>query len=326
MRSITKSLLLIIILLVAGASNAQFVPDALSLVASPSSPSPRETVTVRAATPTFDKNTAVFSWSVDGKSRPDFSGLGKDSISLTAGGVGSVTTVRVNVSRAGSEGNSASLNIIVSDLALPWFAETYTPKWYKGKALPVANSVVSVAAIPRIIIGGRALRPEELIYRWDLDDEEGIVSGIGKETFRVKISDLPKTTHRVRVLVEDAGKRIQKEAEVFFLAFEPRVVIYPSSPLGGGEWRSAAANFSAASGGLLDFVAEPFFFSASTKKTLAFSWNVAGQEVAGSPQNPHIITLNTAGLNEGEIPISVNADDRDEFVPSAFKSFNLIVR
>ncbi len=307
-------------------AHAQLVPDALSLVSSPASPSPGQEVTVRAATPTFDKNTAFFSWSVGGKQRTDFSGQGKDLITYIAGEVGSVTAVRVSISRAGGEGNSASLNIIVSDLALPWFAETYTPKWYKGKALPVANSVISVVAIPQIIIGGRALRPEELIYRWDLDDEEGILSGIGEETFHIKMSDLPKTSHRVRVMVEDIGKRIQKDAEVFFVAFEPRVLIYPSSPLGGGEFRSATGQFAVTSRGLLDFIAEPFFFSALSKKNLIFRWSVAGQELAGAPQNPHIITLNTTGLEEGEIPVSVSADDRDELVSPAFGSLNLLIR
>lgn len=323
MKPLSQILLLTSLLLVTSASNAQLVPDALSLVASPFSPSPGQTVTVRAATPTFDKNTAFFSWSIDGKARADLSGAGKDSITFVAGAVGSQTRVVVDVSRNGGEGGSASLSIVASDLSLPWFAETYTPKWYKGKALPVANSVVSVAAIPQIILGGRALGPNELIYSWDLDDEEGIVSGIGKEVLRVKMSDLTGTSHHVKVAIEDTGKRIKKEGEVFLIASSPKVVIYPSSPLGGGEWRAAAAVFITSAGKLLDFVAEPFFFSVASKKNLSYGWNIARVEVAGAPQNPHALTVNTAGMESGSIAISISADDRDEFVPSASRSFIL---
>lgn len=325
MKSIIKALFLTSMLLVAGTSDAQLVPDALSLVASPASPSPGQTVTVRAATPTFDKNTAFFSWSVAGKARPDFSGAGKDSITFVAGAVGSQTRVAVDVSRGGGEGGSAALNIISSDLSLPWFAETYAPKWYKGKSLPVANSVVSVAAIPQIILDGRTLGPQELIYSWDLDDEGGIVSGIGEEVLRVKMSDLPGTSHHVGVTIEDTGKRIKKEGEVFLIAHMPRVVIYPSSPLGGGEWRTAAAVLITSAGKLLDFVAEPFFFSALSKKVLSYRWDVAGAEVAGTPQNPHALTINTEGLGSGSITISTSADDRDELVPSASRSFILAI-
>lgn len=306
--------------------HAQLVPDALSLAASPSSPSPEETVTVQAATPTFDKNTAFFSWSIDGKTRPDLSGAGKDSVTFIAGTVGSATRVNVDVSRSDGEGNSASLMVMVSDLSLPWFAETYTPKWYAGKALPVASSVVSVVAVPQIILNGRALSPQELIYSWDLDDEEGVVSGIGKEVLRVKMSDLPKTSHHVKVTIEDTGKRIKKEGEIFLVASAPKVVIYPSSPLGGGEWRAAAAVFTASVDKLLDFVAEPFFFSAASKKNLSYGWDVAGAEVFGSPQNPHILTLNTEGFAEGTIPLSVSVDDKDDLVSPAFGSFNLQIQ
>lgn len=305
------------------ATHAQLVPDALSLIASPASPSPGQTVTVQAATPTFDKNTAFFSWGIDGASRPDLSGAGKDSITFVAGSVGSQTRVLVDVARNGGEGSSAALSIISSDLSLPWFAETYVPKWYRGKSLPVANSVVSVAAIPQIILDGRALRPQELIYSWDLDDDEGIVSGIGKEVLRVKMSDLPGASHHVKVAIEDTGKRIKKEGEVFLIASTPRVVIYPSSPLGGGEWRTAAAVFVSSAGKLLDFLAEPFFFSVLSKKALSYSWDVAGAEVAGTPQNPHALTVNTAGMESGSIAISISADDQDEFVPSASRSFIL---
>lgn len=310
-------------LLFGALAHAQLVPDALSLVASPASPSPGQTVTVRAATPTFDKSTAFFSWSVGGASRADLSGAGKDSITFIAGATGSQTRVFVDVARNGGEGGSASLGIISSDLSLPWSAETYVPKWYKGKSLPVANSVVSVAAIPQIILDGRTLGPNELIYSWDLDDEEGIVSGVGKEVMRVKMSDLTGTSHHVKVAIEDTGKRIKKEGEVFLIASAPRVIIYPSSPLGGGEWRAAAAVFIASAGKLLDFVAEPFFFSVASKKTLSYGWDVGGGEVAGAPQNPHALTLNTASMESGSIAISISADDREEFVPSASRSFIL---
>lgn len=307
-------------------ARAQLVPEALSLIASPASPSPGQTVTVQASTPTFDKNTAFFSWAVDGKARADLSGAGKDSVTFVAGTVGTQTRVSVVVTRSGGEGGSASLNLIVSDLSLPWFAETYTPKWYKGKALPVANSVVRVVAIPQIILGVGTVRPQDLIYKWDLDDQEGALSGIGQQVFRVKVSDLPGVSHRVRVLVEDQGKRVQKSGELFIVpAAGPRVMIYPASPLGGLNPRVAASLIPANKRELMDFSAEPFFFSVVTRKLLSYQWSVGGSEVGGAPASPNIITLNTEGLPAGEVPVSVSVDDQDEVVPPAVRSFSLLL-
>lgn len=308
-------------------AHAQLVPDALSLIASPSSPSPGQTVTVQAATPTFDKNAAFFSWSINGKVRSDLSGAGKDLITFVADTVGSQTRVAVDISRSGSEGRSVSLTIVTSDLSLPWFAETYVPKWYKGKALPVVDSVVRVVAIPQVVLGGGTVRPEDLIYQWGLDDEENALSGIGQRVFRVKVSDLPGASHHVQVTVEDQGKRIQKSGELFIVPIAgPRVTVYEVSPLGGVNPRVAVSVISTNKRGLMDFSVEPFFFSASTRKLLSYKWSVGGSGVRGAPTNPNLITLNTEGLAPGEIPVSVSVDDQDEIVPQAIKAFSLLLQ
>src|SRR3989338_8051181 len=72
---------------------AQIVPEPVSLSVNPAAPSPGEQITIRAATPTFDKNRAVFDWAVSEKSRPDLSGPGKDTINIQAGDLGSLLRV-----------------------------------------------------------------------------------------------------------------------------------------------------------------------------------------------------------------------------------------
>ena len=243
-------------------SLAQFVPDQLVLLSSPESPSPGETVTIQANTPTLDKNRLFFDWVVDGKRRADFSDLGKNSIKLTAGNVGSIIRVTVNVTGADKEVKPASLNINVSDLALTWTAETYVPPWYKGKALPTQNSVVRVAAIPKLVIGGSAVSPENLIYNWSLDDQENIVSGIGLQIFRFRMSDLPRSNHQIEVTVQDNRGIIHKNGRLLLGTVRPQAKIYASSPLGGIEFRSSPLFTFIKLPGLLDFVIEPFFFAA----------------------------------------------------------------
>ena len=306
-------------------ANAQIIPDALSLIASPSSPSPDEIVTIQAATPTFEKNSAFFSWTVEGKERPDLSGAGQDVIKISAGGLGSSLRVSVLVLRDNADALSAALTVRIADLALSWFAQTYVPRWYKGKALPIQNSNVTMVAVPNIIIEGATLRPAELIYRWRLDEEDEI-SGVGLDVFRIKTSDLPRSSHRIRVVVEDSGKQIKKEGELFIVPTTPSIFIYQSSPLGGIENRSSLSFKTSPGGNLLDFWAEPFFFNALSRQNLSYRWTVGTTEVTGGVENPYLLTLDPGKQPTGIVPVSVSADDSDAFTPSASAFLNLLLQ
>jgi hypothetical protein len=306
-------------------ARAQMIPPPVSLSSSPSSPAPRATFSVTAATPTFDKDFADFSWSVDGKPRPEFSGVGADTITLTAGAAGSPTRVSVSVSRPGGETADASLTIIPSELSLPWTAETSAPPWYRGKALPSPGAVVHVSAIPRIIIGGSALNPDTLIYRWRIDSDKESLTGAGKRVFTFTASALPGTTHQIDVSVEDIQGRIRKEGQVLITTdATPRVILYPSSPLGGTESRSAGA--APARPGLFDVVAEPFFFPLSSVASLAYDWSIDGSVVPSAPQSPRIATIDAARRAGEVVGIGVVARGGAGILRGSFSGFfNLFI-
>jgi len=285
--------------------NAQFLPKAVSLNSLPGSPSPGQTFTVTASTPLFDSATSFFQWTINGVFKKEFSSTGKNSINLTAGPAGSTINVSVIVSKIDGGKDSDSIAIHVSDLNLIWFADTYKPKWYKGKSLPVQNSVVNVVAVPTIILDGSRIDPEDLIYRWGLDDQKNLLTGMGKQVFPVKISRYTKNPIQVKLTVEDIDKRIRKEGFIFLNPLEPLIVIYPFSPLGGVESRNGSGTLISAKRGLLDFVAEPFFFPVSSRRDLSYSWRVENTAVSGVPLNQNFLTVDTVKRTAGAIPISV---------------------
>ncbi len=304
-------------------ARAQFAPESVSLVASPSSPQPGQETTIQAATPTSDQASAVFSWTIDGRARPDLSGRGKHTITLIAGNVGSSLRVSVDAATPGGRGGSASLTIRVSDVALAWFAETYVPPWYRGKALPSPGSVIALVAIPNIVIAGSRITPDSLIYRWSLDDQKNVLAGAGQQVFRVKTSDLPDDSHRVEVVIEDAERRVRREERIFIAPAKPKILLYASSPLGGIEPRSAAtASFRR---GLLDFFAEPFFFPVSSKKELSFEWRLGNGVVEGAPQNPWIITVDTGTESVGTISLFAAVKENVKNGLRGMGSINLVL-
>ena len=311
-------------LLSASAAQAQVIPPPVSLSASPSSPSPRNQFAVTASTPTFDKDLANFEWIVDGKERPEFSGVGANEITLTAGTAGSVIKINVSVSRSIGDGGSSSLTVIPSELSLPWIAQTSVPAWYRGKALPTPRAIVNVIAVPRIVIGSSTLRPEDLIYRWRIDSDKESLVGAGKRVFSFTASALPQTTHQIDVSVEDLNGRVRKEGRVLITTDAvPRIVLYASSPLGGAEFRSAGNG--ATRPGLFDVIAEPFFFPLSSIASLTYDWAIDGNAVPASAQNPRVVTIDAGRRANQNISVSVTARALNLFQNSFSALFNLFV-
>ena len=304
---------------------AQVIPAPLSLSASPASPPPGTTFAVSAATPTFDKDAAIFSWTVDGKTRPDFFGQGKNEITLTAGDAGTQMRISVSVSYPGG-GGEASLIVRPSGLSLAWFAETSVPRWYRGKALATPSSVVNIVAVPEFVIDGKRISPDNLIYRWSLDDQTNALVGAGKQVFRIKTSDIPKTTHQVEVTVEDIDRKIRKEARLIVAPTAPRAAIYSSTPLGGVEFRTAAVSATVKKG-LYDFVAEPFFFPTLSRQDITTIWDIAGAAIQNSFSSPFLATIDTSGLPQGTTPVTVRISYAKGLIPqSASQTLNLFVQ
>ena len=302
---------------------AQVIPSPLSLSSSPASPSPATTFVIQAATPTFEKDTASFSWTVDGKSRPDLSGQGKNEIALVAGAVGSQIRVSVRVSPANDGETSASLVIRVSDLSLTWSGETTVPRWYKGKALAASNSIVDIVAVPEFIIDNTRVAPENLIYHWTLDDQTNALSGLGADVFRIKTSDIPGTQHQVEVMVEDIDRKIQKNKRITITPTLPRAVIYRSTPLGGIEPRTASLP-AVQQKGLMDFAGEAFFFPTVSKQDLAWSWDIGGAPISNSFANPNTATIDTTQYPQGSTALTLRVSYTKALIPqSASKVLNL---
>ena len=266
-----------------------------SITAAPSSPAPGEIITLQAVTPIFDKDTTFYEWTINGKFRADLSGRGKYSAEAIAGPVGSIITVSVRATASDKSAATMSSTIRVSALALVWSADTSIPPWYDGKALASPGSTVTVVAIPEIVIAGKTVDPKNLVYQWGLGDEKQYASGVGKQSIQIQTSQTPQTSHWVRVTVEDIGRTVKKEGAVFITNRDPSISLYRFSSAGGTEYRSAQAITQIAKGEALTLIAEPYYVP-DKKTDILYRWDIGGLRVEGSPENPHILTIQTEAL------------------------------
>lgn len=284
----------------------------LSLSATPASPSPGETVTIKAFAPSFSKETARFSWTVNGAYRADFSGTGRNSIQLTAPDNASSIRIALTVSDQNAQ-ESTALTIPVSNLTLLWFADTTAPLWYKGKTLPTPGSKVSVIAIPAVVLGGRTLPSSELIFRWSVGDQKNLLTGAGQDVFTFETSKFANDAHYIQVEIEDTGGRMQKEGSILVRLGRPHVALYASSPLGGTEYRSSPSFIFRRPDALSDIIAEIFFFPKQAKQKLNYQWQINGNDITQTetPQNPNILTVDARQYNVTSIPLTISVRESD---------------
>ena len=293
-----------------------------TIIATPSSPNPGETISIEAQLPSSDKNTAAFTWTIDGKSRPDLSGLGKNSFTISAGALGSPMRISVQARQYNGEVLNTSHVIYITDLSLTWTTNTYIPKWYRGKALPVSGSLIRIAAIPSFILDGTTIPPERLIYTWNVSGTRAL-KGVGEQIFSFTAPDRSFNTPLITLKIDDTSKRIHKEARIGILNREPKVVIYQVLPLGGIEFRRGTTSFPPFSGGTIDLQAEPFFFNTPTNKDLSYTWTAEGITASSTPENPFLLTLDIKERREGFIPISVSISSNNIFISPAIRFLSI---
>jgi hypothetical protein len=294
-----------------------------SLRATPESPSPGETVKIEALPSVFETRTADYRWTINGSPRNDASGIGRTIFTTAAGRVGSVIRIQVNAREPDGTSHTAQLSIHVSDLAVEWTAHTYIPKWYKGKALPILGSFVTISAIPSFMLDGSFIPPSRLIYTWLVDGREAL-KGAGEQTLTTRYPSFPRTSRTVIIRVQDIEQRIRKEVRLGLVPQAPRAAVYRTTPLGGIEPRQSVTLIPDPED-IIDVQAEPFYFNTSLRSNLDFQWRINGvPQPAGAP-NPSHLTISTAGATNSLVSVSALIRHPGQFTSSsASKSLILL--
>ncbi len=173
------------------------------------------------------------------------------------GGIFSTVHAQINV----------TTNIVPTNTTLVWEAESYTPPFYKGKALYPTGGAVRVVAFPPEGIES----PETLSYKWKVDGEvQGDVSGIGRQTFLFPGNLVSGSPLVVVEVSSNEGVHGIGVARVPTTALG--VLLYHDAPLLGVLFNHA---FTAASSNEIALEAYPLFFSTQTRNTpqLTHTWS-----------------------------------------------------
>jgi hypothetical protein len=225
--------------------HAQGIPggiNGITLTASSDNPAPGQTVTITAASYSFDINSATVIWTVGGKQVQK--SIGATTLDVTAPALGKKTTV--NVTAITPTGGNFSNSVTIGSGSMDMIIETdgYVPPFFMGKTPLVYQNAVTVIAVPHLVnSSGKEYDPATLIYQWKKDDGTVLQSqsGYGKQAITMAGGLIPRPYYLLVTATSRDGST-QGESLTQIAPQSPSITFYNDDPLYGLLFNGAIGN------------------------------------------------------------------------------------
>lgn len=292
----------------------------LSVKVSPENPAPLETIRVTIESYISDLDKATITWSINGKIVD--SGTGKRTFSFQNGPSGKITRLSVTIVTNNGERIIKELSWNPVALTILWQADTYTPPFYRGKALLTPQANIHVVALPDNSSGANALSGGKFAYVWQKDGSTVAgASGYGKNLFSF-VGPKPYDKISVKVLASSVDDAIKSEKRIDLPVTQPFILFYESTPLLGVWYNHPMNSDFTLTKKEFSLSAEPYFFSNddSDAPILKYDWSLNGAPV----QNyGHTITLRNDTGQEGNSVVSLTMSGIKKTFQGAARSLSV---
>lgn len=316
---ITLSLFLIFTLKAHGQIQSAVLSDianSADITTIPASPGANENVSVKIESFSFDLNSSEIIWAINGVIKDR--GLGKKIFSFKTGNVGSISLIKAVIKTKEGETIEKTLVVRPAGVDILWEADSYTPPFYKGKALYSYQSLVTVIALPNMVnSSGTKINPDNLIYKWTKDGKVlGGVSGYGKSKFSFSKSILSRPDE-IEVEVTSTDKKIKASGNIIIEPIEPKTVIYENNPLYGIIYEKAISGEFKLNGNEITLITTPYFFGKNdVGEAIKYDWRMNGKSINNKPDTRQSTFRNTEGV-KGSTKISVDLQNESKELQSA---------
>ena len=265
--------------------------DLVSISTKPETPGPNQEVTVTIKSFAVDLNTAEIVWYVN--KEPMQHGVALKTLSLHTGDFGEQTVVDIAIIPTYGEPLNKQIVIEPSEVDILWEAQTYTPPFYKGKALPSFKSLVKVTAMPRR--NSYASDPTPFYYKWTFNRIQGAGEALGMNSVLIP-AGWPDSSVPVSVAVSIPNSPWKGGENVTIPANKTKVVLYEQDPLLGTLFNNALRVSATRNANLLSVRAVPYFFSLDNylNHDLLYTWTVNGS-IAPNQLEPTTMSLAKSG-------------------------------
>jgi len=291
--------------------------DLVTFSTNPQNPPPNQTVTVSIQSYAINLNSARITWYVDKEVVKD--GIAEKSIRTNTKEFGQTTVIDVVLVDATGVRTDKKFLLRPIEIDLLWEADTYTPPFYKGKALPTYKSNVKATAMARI----RSLsdNPTSFYYTWTINRIQGLGEGLGKTSaiIPMKYAGSPVPTEvRVREVSEQKDGGGTWSVVQNILATNPLLAFYEQAPLLGTIFERALSGSAGTKGTGFRIRAVPYFFSNDdmANGNLVYTWKKDGASVAPA-LDPTSIQLGKTGTAAQSSAVSLSVQNRKRILQQA---------
>jgi hypothetical protein len=279
----------------------------------PSYPKPGDAINISLEAYGIDLDKAPIKWSIDGKVSKE--GIGAKSFDLTAGKLGEQTVVTIEIQPPYSNIMVKTVTINPQSVDIIWEANTYTPPFYKGKAMFTPQEKAVFVAMPNITdSNGIQADPKTLTYKWSRDQEVlGSLSGYGQNSLLYTGNILMRP---VETRVEIGGANASASGFMYVATKEPETYLYEKNPLYGILFnKEVSSSFAFGDKEERTLAVFPYFFGINSRNAnnLKYKWTLNYNPIE-VPENQSEMTFRNVDKLEGKSLVNVSLKNKTNFL------------
>jgi hypothetical protein len=285
-------------------------PGDLFFEINPEVPEPGQLVKVRVGSYVFSVDELYIEWQEDGKTR--LAGIGEKNFQFSAGAIGETKLVTLIVRSEAGGSIIFKKNIVSkpSGMDLLWMAvDSYTPPFYKGKALPTSEGVVKIIALPSFQVGTKTVAPKDVIYNWKRNYEPITkASGYGRNIISIKQSFLVDE-EKMTVTANEPTEGGVAKALLTIKPYNPKIVFYKKDPLLGIDYGHGITDTMKLDTTDTTLVATPYFISPRNvlDADLLYSWKLNDSTISTPPVKNQIVLRGTTDGGAASLELAIES-------------------
>lgn len=292
----------------------------LNVEFSPTYPRPNEQVLITLSLYSGDLSTADISWYEDG--RLVQRGRGLVTYLFTAGNTGERKNIELRIALLNGVSFTKQVNFNPASVDIVWEAISYTPPFYKGKALHARQGTIKVVAMPEFVANGVRIPSDRLVYNWSnglqvLQSQ----SGYGKSAVYINGS-LFGRTENIEVMVTDPINNLVAKGRVNISPVGPEIIFYKNDPYYGPLFENALSSDYDLKTEEFEMMASPFFFSKEDMPGFTYNWKLNGNPIDSIKFSRNAVFRKPEG--SGRSMISLAIENQNKILQGATKNLTLI--
>ena len=315
------TLLVIICPLFSSAQTVSSLAGQIEITITPENPEPLQMVAASLQSFSYDLDRSKITWLVDGVEKKTDMGL--KEFSTLAGKNGQKTTVKARIQVTDGL-KEVEISFTPSVVDLVYEARSYTPPFYKGRALNPKQGLVVVTAIPELIKStGEKILSQNIVYTWKKNGEaQAYASGVAKNTFSFS-GTVPIRDNSVEVTVSSLIGNLTASKKINISAIDPKIVFYEDSPIYGVMFNKAIINTVKLVSDEFKVKTFPYFMSVGYAQSpdLKYKWVVNSNPVQNLEEDSTAMIFRQENSGAGVANITLNVESISKIFQLGTNSF-----